>query len=351
MTTDEFLRLVSDLPFAADGKFLDGTSVAQPGFCRSKCESRDCQKLIGQPSGHYLCSKGFSCYPGKTLGVGFVLNGLITVGLNTAIVGERRKANKGNAVLHENTLATLARIQEGAAQFKAGISQGAKDSVSFLHDVRTSVGLVLTWCQRIISQAPGGQFDEKLSNIDRPTWHLFQAISLLKEQLDLGDIIVNPAAITYGPQRQSSLIGFLYRMTKIFEPRADERHCDIQFSGGCHSEITTWNSFQFIPLVLIDNALKYSFRNRTIKIHVWEESRGPCFSVSSFGKTVPSEYRTRIFDKYVRAPNAIEEHPEGMGLGLFIAKEIADAHAFRVSYKPPDPEVAVGNNEFVVQLF
>lgn len=350
MNAAGLLELVSDLPYAIDGKFCDGSVLTQPKFCRSKCESRDCLALQGSSSNHYICSKGFSCYPGKAFGANFVVNGLIVAGLNP-VQGDRRKANKANCLLPEQVDRLFQRLSKAEGDFRSEVVQGAKDSVSFLHDVRTSVGIVLAWCQRVIAQAPGASFDEKLQNTDRATRHLFQAINLLREQLDLGDIIVNPTAITYGPKRPSSLTGFLYRMMKIFEPRAEERGCDFAFSGDGEIPITTWNSFQFIPLILIDNAVKYSFRNRTIRIHIWNEAGGPCFSVSSFGRTVPPEYRERIFEKYVRAPSAIEEHPEGMGIGLFLAQQIAEAHAFRVEYNPPDPEVAVGNNEFLVRLF
>jgi signal transduction histidine kinase len=347
----DLLECVSILPFARDGKLHDGILKKQFKFCRDKCDSRDCFSFSDKPFGHYLCSKGFSCYPLVLGSERIVLNGLINSDLNTEIRGDRRSQYRSNLLTDIEVTECVAKLRAAFRSYIEASNEGAKDSVAYFHDIRTSVGLVLSWCQKIISNSKGAKFEEKLASADINTHNLFGAINILQEQLELADIIANPSAITYGHKRPSSLTGFWYRMVKLFEPRADQRRVEIRFMAhGNDPSINAYNSFQFLPLVLLDNAIKYSFRDKTIFVEI-SVANGPLtISVSSFGKTVPAEFRETIFDKNVRGPNGIEENPEGMGMGLFIAKQIIQAHGYRIRYESPDPDVRIGNNKFVVEI-
>ncbi len=65
------------------------------------------------------------------------------------------------------------------------------------------------------------------------------------------------------------------------------------------------------------------------------ENTGPhvIFSVSDTGPGIPAQYRGRIFEKFFRIPS--ESGPTGAGLGLTIAKEIAEAHGGQIEFTCP----------------
>jgi len=57
------------------------------------------------------------------------------------------------------------------------------------------------------------------------------------------------------------------------------------------------------------------------------------FSIKDTGVEIPKEQRKRIFTKFFRGTNAIKMETEGSGLGLFIAKNIIDAHNGKIWFE------------------
>ena len=72
--------------------------------------------------------------------------------------------------------------------------------------------------------------------------------------------------------------------------------------------------------------------------------------VSSYGRVVPKDFWGKIFEKYVRGPGAAEINQHGMGLGLYIAQEIAKAHGFKIYYEAISTDGVSGQNNFYFQI-
>jgi two-component system sensor histidine kinase KdpD len=76
---------------------------------------------------------------------------------------------------------------------------------------------------------------------------------------------------------------------------------------------------------LVENACKYSLPDSNIEINIQREGGGVAIRVSNDGSTVPYRERQRIFDRFYRGSNATRAI-SGSGLGLYVARKIADAH-------------------------
>lgn len=345
------IRLLSALipfPFAYLGFLENGYRFDQPNYCK-KCSSRICISDTSYER-HFQCPKGFSCYPLHFSGKRLVINGVIGPLARKNFTGVRRKIYKHYRIEDQEVESLQRALKAIDDKMSLLLERQVKDSVSFLHDIRTSVGIVLTWCQELISKQAGASFEEKLISADATTLNLLHSINLLSEQLNLIDIIANPAAITYGKKHRSQIHGFILKMVKLFEPRAAKRNINIILRGSTYAEVRTYNSFQYVPLVLLENAVKYSYPSRDIVVSIYEKPNEVIVTVTSFGKLVPKEYRDVIFDKYVRGPNASIENPHGMGMGLYLARLIAQEHGSDVLYKAIPDNGDVGNNEFAVTL-
>jgi signal transduction histidine kinase len=84
---------------------------------------------------------------------------------------------------------------------------------------------------------------------------------------------------------------------------------------------------------LIDNAIKYSPDSGKIGIFL-HKSRGNIeFEVNDSGIGIPKEQRGKIFQKFFRADNAVTMNTAGTGLGLFLSKNIVEAHGGIMDFK------------------
>jgi signal transduction histidine kinase len=77
---------------------------------------------------------------------------------------------------------------------------------------------------------------------------------------------------------------------------------------------------------LLGNAVKYSPKGGEIDLSVGRAGANVWVHVSDQGIGIPVEALPQIFDRYFRAGNADEQQIVGLGIGLYVVKEIVDLH-------------------------
>lgn len=77
---------------------------------------------------------------------------------------------------------------------------------------------------------------------------------------------------------------------------------------------------------LVDNAIKYTLEGGVVTVEVKSGKKEVEISVTDTGIGIPEEQQERVFTKFFRAANALKEETEGSGLGLFITKNVVEAH-------------------------
>ena len=79
---------------------------------------------------------------------------------------------------------------------------------------------------------------------------------------------------------------------------------------------------------LLSNAIKYGDHN-PITIKILDENSGTSLIVEDHGLGIAPEYLSRIFDRFERAISA--RNISGLGLGLYITRQIVEAHGGKLS--------------------
>lgn len=98
---------------------------------------------------------------------------------------------------------------------------------------------------------------------------------------------------------------------------------------------------------LMNNGLKYSSSQKYLKISTYPEDGYLRVSVTDKGMGIPEDRQSDVFKKFFRVASSKANKLPGLGLGLFICKEIIDAHDGQIGV---NSRVDVGS-EFWFKLF
>jgi signal transduction histidine kinase len=77
---------------------------------------------------------------------------------------------------------------------------------------------------------------------------------------------------------------------------------------------------------LLDNAMKYGATDQPIRLRAWGEVDGISVEVHNHGRAIPPEELPTLFDPFHRGEGGRRANGQGLGLGLYIARQIAIAH-------------------------
>jgi len=92
---------------------------------------------------------------------------------------------------------------------------------------------------------------------------------------------------------------------------------------------------------LLENALKYSPREKPIRARLQQLPDQMVLSVSDEGPGVPDAEKSRIFDKFYRVGNESTRKTQGTGLGLYLCSKIARDHNADISVTNNHPHGSI----------
>jgi two-component system, OmpR family, sensor kinase len=107
---------------------------------------------------------------------------------------------------------------------------------------------------------------------------------------------------------------------------AAEGRVSVEFVQSEHEVTATFDRERVRQLasILLDNAVKYTPDGGSVTVRVEGENDGVALAVSDTGVGISEDQLPLVFERFYRADGARAE--EGSGLGLSIARQIAEAH-------------------------
>lgn len=86
------------------------------------------------------------------------------------------------------------------------------------------------------------------------------------------------------------------------------------------------NDIDEVISILIDNAIKHSYKNSTVKVHLYKEKNNIILDVINKGDEIKEEELEKIFERFYRSDKSRNRSENRYGLGLAIAKNIINNH-------------------------
>jgi signal transduction histidine kinase len=84
---------------------------------------------------------------------------------------------------------------------------------------------------------------------------------------------------------------------------------------------------------LTENAINYTPKEGSVILALSKDGNNILISVKDTGIGIPKAEQERIFTKFFRSGNALRVQTEGSGMGLFVTKNIVEAHKGRVWFE------------------
>jgi signal transduction histidine kinase len=163
-----------------------------------------------------------------------------------------------------------------------------------------------------------------------PVW-LAESLEVVQRQVrklrDLVDNLLDVSRITAGRLRlepeDMDLTTVAAEILFRFSPSAAQMQCDLELNAP-EPVFGKWDRLRLEQVVtnLVSNALKYG-AGRPVVVKVEADGDTARLSVQDGGIGISEEDQGRIFERYERAVS--ERHYGGLGLGLYITKQIVEA--------------------------
>lgn len=135
---------------------------------------------------------------------------------------------------------------------------------------------------------------------------------LYKQDVDIEDLVVNTMS-------ELQKMADIKNIKMIFQLRGDEFH---------HSILADPDLLRTVIYNLLENALKYSAPHQSVHISLEWFDQKILFKVTDSGPGISDQNKSLIFERFSRVGSQPEN--KGYGLGLSIAKKIADLHHFKL---------------------
>lgn len=206
------------------------------------------------------------------------------------------------------------------------------------HELKTPLALMrmqLETVQRENAMLPQEQtkwLEEQIDEVTRLT-KIVDSLTLLTNA-DAGLLRLNFAPVSLGELVEDAFQDLQYLAQEQGITATLSLHGDARVQGDRHR-------LRQLLLILIDNAVKYNRPGGRISIGLGIDDGVALLSVNNTGK-VPANPEA-LFGRFVRGED-VQSKVEGCGLGLSIARSIAEAHAGTIRLVP------VGEEEVSVQF-
>lgn len=150
--------------------------------------------------------------------------------------------------------------------------------------------------------------------------------SIVDDLLDLSRIQAGRLELSWGTATPHDLVDAV-----LEEHRGEASAAGIELVGVAGEHLprvrVDRERIQLVLSNLVANALKHTPRGGSVEITAVEGEDRVRFEVKDTGPGIPREYHGSIFEKFFRVPGA---PAGGVGLGLYLAREIVEAHGGRI---------------------
>ncbi|MBT4857426.1 sensor histidine kinase [Candidatus Uhrbacteria bacterium] len=204
------------------------------------------------------------------------------------------------------------------------------------HQLRKPLA-VLKWSGELLSDEKVGKLsDEQHKYIARMNESTVEMVELVDGFLNISRI--DSRLVKSNPERVE-LVTLVQKILHKYEDVIENKEFDVETLR--EEKIYVFADpllVRELCTILISNAMKYTQQKGSIIIDVKSDSTGKLFSVTDTGVGIPAGEQDKIFSKFHRGSNVDRGRNDGIGLGLYAFKQLADVMDLNVGFNSTEGE-------------
>jgi signal transduction histidine kinase/ActR/RegA family two-component response regulator/two-component sensor histidine kinase len=223
-----------------------------------------------------------------------------------------------------------ARLYEAAQRARADAEAANRSKDDFLsivsHELRTPLSAVLGWAAMLRShtldaaRAPRA-IEAIYSNATRQA-------HLIDELLDVSRIVAGRVPLDL---QEVDLAENIRGAVETILPLAEAKGLQVRVAPLPHTQVVADpHRLEQVFVNLLGNAVKFTPAGGTVTVDVARSARSVDVRVEDTGRGIDATFLPHVFERFRQADSTVARSVGGLGLGLFIARRLVDAHGGRI---------------------
>jgi two-component system sensor histidine kinase CiaH len=207
--------------------------------------------------------------------------------------------------------------------------------MAITHELKTPISITRLNVETLLKHSLDDSKKEKILKSSLQEINRLNTLTgniLVSAQLEGGSYLFNKEEINFSEIVADSCQDFANRFPN--RPWNDILEQDLFISGDPLL-------IQILVNNLIDNAVKYSPAGTSIAINLKKDGDQGILEIIDEGSGIPKKEQKRIFQKFYRLGNEDTRTAQGTGLGLYLARKIAQDHEMRLQVSDNHPKGSI----------
>lgn len=230
------------------------------------------------------------------------------------------------AIERQGTLTSLDMRRKQQLQFKDQFLSHVS------HELRTPLTSIYQFVTIVLDGLAGPVPDEQREHLEI----ILRSVNQLRTMIsDLLEATRAESGKTRIEKRCIALDEVIHRAVAMLQATAHEKGIYLKVEVDSPVPLVYADPDRVIQVLinLIQNAIKFTPRDGSVIVRACQVELDPEFvhiSVADTGVGVSPEARPRIFERLYQQPDSFDDYRKGLGLGLYIAKELVRSHGGRL---------------------
>ena len=246
-------------------------------------------------------------------------NFVLQVTITSMIVGEKKVG--ALVILHDVTKEKL-------------VERMKSDFVTLAaHQLRTPTSAV-KWSMKMLLDGDLGKINEKQKEIIGKAYKTNnRTIKLVNDLLDVAQI---EEGKYLSKTKLSNIKEVIQSVVDDYKEKLKERKLRLEIKNPEEQLPKVMIDVEKMKIVvknIVDNAVRYTLPNGKISITIKSDKKEIEIRIQDTGLGIPQNQQGEVFTRFFRGANIMKIDTEGTGLGLYLTKNIIEAHGGRIWFE------------------